>query len=187
MNGERAAAASMVVGGALWTITGLEGLGATKGSGGFYAAEVGFICAHLLVLPGLIALARSEAITQRWARNALGVAVAGRGLFLIAEVAAIVTANDELPLFPLAAASTALGMVVGGIGVVRGRRWAGWHRWTPLVMGVYPFVAMFPLLAATGNRPNTAVALWGLAQSAVGIALAIESTHHISNDALSGP
>ena len=39
---------ALVVGGAVWTATGLFGLSAAKGSGRFYIAEVCFIGAHLL-------------------------------------------------------------------------------------------------------------------------------------------
>jgi hypothetical protein len=38
-------------------------------------------------------------------------------------------------------------------------------------MGVYPFVAMFPVLAVTGERPDALLSCWGLPMLAVGLAM----------------
>lgn len=170
----RMRAACLLIGGLVWTLTALVGLGAADGSSGFYVAEASFIAVHVLVLTGLVALAQSSAAMQRWARRGLWLAVVGRVLFVVAEAAAIIVGKDELPVFPPAVAMTGVGMVVGGIGIARTARWAGWRRWTPLAMGVYPFLAIIPLFAVTGDRPDAAVAGWGLVQAAVGLAMTIE-------------
>ena len=39
-------------------------------------------------------------------------------------------------------------------------------------MGAYPFVAMFPVLAVTGERPDTILSCWGLLMLAVGLEMA---------------
>lgn len=43
-------------------------------------------------------------------------------------------------------------------------------------MGVYPFVAMFPVLAITGERPDAMLSYWGLLMLAVGLAMARPTT-----------
>ncbi|MEO3930188.1 hypothetical protein ABGB07_41025, partial [Micromonosporaceae bacterium B7E4] len=45
----------------------------------------------------------------------------------------------------------------------------GWRRFTPLTMGLYPVVFMFPL-AATDAPIEPSIALWALPTIAVGIA-----------------
>ncbi|MDQ6837205.1 MAG: hypothetical protein M3137_02380, partial [Actinomycetota bacterium] len=50
-------------------------------------------------------------------------------------------------------------------------------RFGPLVMGLYPFVVMFPLLAASGgNPPAGAIAGWGAAAIILGIAALAATT-----------
>ncbi len=75
------------------------------------------------------------------------------------EVGSIILGRDDLP-FPIAVVSTGLGMVVAGAAIARAGRWTGWGRWAPLMMGIYPFVAIVPWFAATGERPPTC---WSLA------------------------
>lgn len=58
-----------------------------------------------------------------------------------------------------------------GVSVARQRRWTGTARWTPVVMGVYPFVAMFPFVAITGAPSTIAIALWGLPAVLLGLSL----------------
>lgn len=170
-DGSKLGIVGWLVGGAAWVVTGLAGLDAVNGTGGFYVTEVAWLVVHGLVLIGLVGLVRSCPPGETWSRRGFTVAVVGRVVFLAAEVAAIVVADDEIALFPLAAMLTALGMIAGGIGVLKSRRWDGWSRFAPLAMGVYPFVAMFPLVAITGERPNISVSLWGITIFAVGVAM----------------
>jgi hypothetical protein len=62
-------------------------------------------------------------------------------------------------------------MIVGGVAILRAGQWTGALRFAPLAMGAYPFVAMFPVLAITGERPDTMLACWGLTMIAVGLAM----------------
>jgi hypothetical protein len=65
-------------------------------------------------------------------------------------------------LLPAGALLGSVGMILTGIGFVRARRWTGWHRWTPLVPGVYPFVGMFPVAIATGAPVAVSLVGWAL-------------------------
>ena len=169
---EARTACAWALAGVGWVITGILGLGAVDGTGGFYAAEAAWLAIHALVLVGLVGLVRGGVVGRSaWGRAGLRLAIAGRVMFFVAEIAAIVAGHDELALFPVAAVSTAVGMLMAGIAVLRGQRWQGWRRYTLIVMGGYPFVFMFPILAVTGERPNLGVSCWGL--TFIGIAAAV--------------
>jgi hypothetical protein len=171
MSGRKLSAAALVFGGVAWVTNGAVGLGAADGSGGFYASEVVWLVVHTFVLVGLIGLLRRTPDDDVMSRRGFAFAVAGRVGFLIAEVVAIAVGYDEIPLFPPVVVMTAAGMIVGGAGILRSRRWTGWGRFAPLVMGVYPVVAIIPIAAATGDRPNASVCLWGATIVALGAAL----------------
>ena len=188
MERQRWAGYVWIIGGAAWITNGLLGLSAADGSTGFYVTEAVWIPVHLLVGAGLVALRRSGTARVRAARIGLGIAIAGRLLFLVGELAAIAVADDDIVLFPIAAVSTAVGMLIAGAAISRRRVWHGWARFTPLAMGAYPFVAMFPLLAITGERPNLGVAGWGLTFIAIGAAVLQQEARVTVADGLSpGP
>lgn len=73
-------------------------------------------------------------------------------------------------LLPAGAVLAAVGMLVAGVVVLRRRRWSGWARFAPLAVGVYPFVAMFSAIAVTGAPSGGAIAGWGAAWVAFGLA-----------------
>lgn len=174
MNGSRRTAAAWLLGGAAWVATGLLGLSAVDGTGGYYVTEVSWLAVHALVLVGIVGLLRSGATGDlRWGRGAFLLAAIARVLFFCFEVAAIVQGTDELPVFPIAVIGTGIGMLVGGVAVIRAGRWTGWGRFAPAAVGAYPFLVIVPVFAATGDRPADAlVAGWGLTLLLVGAALA---------------
>ena len=94
---------------------------------------------------------------------------------MLAEVHNLAKGNDDSPLLPLGALSTGVGMTLVGIAVLRARRWGGWRRPIPLLAGLYPFVAMFPLLAITGQPPLPMIMLWGFPWLLLGLALHAEA------------
>ncbi len=161
-----------MVGGIAWVVTGFAGLSATDGTGGFYTTETAYLVVHLLILVGLVGLLRSGATGDlAWGTKGFAVATVGRIIFFLGELAALVVGHDDLFLFPVAAVLTGGGMIAGGLAVVRAGRWEGPLRYAPLAMGLYPFVAMFPVLAITGDRPNALLSCWGLPMIAVGLAM----------------
>lgn len=76
-----------------------------------------------------------------------------------------------LPFAPLGALLCALGMILVGIAVLRNRVWTGWKRFTPLLVGIYPFVFMFPVVILTGTRPPVMIGFWGFTWILLGIAI----------------
>ncbi len=175
MDKERVGAACLVAGGGAWVVNGLIGLSAPNGSARFYVCEAVWLVVHPLIGAGLVALLRSDTFDGLdWGRIGLRIAIVGRVTFFVGEIIAIAVANDEIAALPLAAVLTTVGMTIAGVCVARSRSWRGWARITPLAMGLYPPVAMFPLLAITGKRPNGAVSAWGLTTIALGVAMLTE-------------
>ena len=155
-----------------WVANAALGLGAADGTRGFYVTELVWLPVHALVLGGLLGL-DALAVTgdSRWGKAGLRLAIAGRVLFLAAEGVSIAVGNDDVPLLPLAAVTTALGMLTAGAAIIRARRLTGWPRYLPITVGAYPFVFMFPVLAVTGERPDLGVTGWGL--TFIGVAAAL--------------
>jgi len=169
-------AAAWGLGGIIWIVTGLTVLGAADGTREFYVMASAYIPTHLLVLVGLVGLLREGVVGEpSWGRAGLYLAMVARVVFIAAEVTLLARGYEgDLVLLPIAAASMAVGMLVAGVAAVRAQRWQGWARFAPLAMGVYPFVFMFPILAATGARPDLGVALWGLTFVGIAAAFALQ-------------
>lgn len=165
-------AAAWVAGGAVWVAAGA--VGADLHGWAFTGIEVLWIVADLFLLAGLLGLRPLHPDGgSRLGRWGLNLAIAGRVVFIAAELVSILSRTDENPLLPLGAVLTAVGMVTFGIAVVRARVWRGVPRVAPLLMGIYPFAVMFPLLAASGGKPSTpAIAGWGATAIVLGVALA---------------
>lgn len=159
-------------GGVAWVANGALGLDAPAGTGGFYLSEAVWIGVHTLVLGGLVGLDRLGVTgDSRWGKAGLRLAIFGRLVFLAAEGVAIAVADDEVPLLPLAAVTTGLGMLAAGAAIIGAERLRGWRRYLPVTVGAYPFIFMFPFFAVTGERPDLGVTGWGLTFVAVAVAL----------------
>ncbi len=167
----RRTAAAWMAGGALWLAAGVGGSG--HHGWRFDVFEALWITADLLLLAGLLGLRRLRPYrTSRAGDIGTGIAIVGRVVFVAAETVSLVQQTDENVLLPLGALLSALGMLALGVAIARGGVWQGLPRFGPLVMGLYPFVVMFPLLAASGgNPPVAAITGWGLAAVVVGAAV----------------
>lgn len=173
----RTTAGAWIAGAAAWLGAALVGAGAEDGSSRFYTAEGIWVVAHLLLLAGLVGLARtpSRPAARRLGAVGLGIALVGRIVFLLAEGVSIASGEPAEAVLPIGAMLTAVGMTVLGIAVVRAHRGDGWPRCMPLAMGLYPFLFMFPLVAA-GASPDLSIALWALPAAGVGVAIARTGT-----------
>ena len=168
------------LGGGLWVLLLLVDVAAYQA---LHASAVAFrawlaalVFMQVLLLVGVVGLARSDATGEGWlGRIGLGIALLGRTTFVLAEVHNFAKGIDNSPLLPLGALSTGVGMTLVGIAVLRARHWRGWHRPIPLLAGLYPFVAMFPILAATGQPPLPMIMLWGVPWLLLGLALHAEA------------
>lgn len=175
----RAAGIACAIGGAGWLVVLLAGAlarDAIYGSAATYRAwEGALIVVQALLLVGVAGLALCGAAGDGWlGRIGLGIAIIGRVSFLVGESRSFIQGSDDDIFIPLGALLTGLGMLLAGIAVVRARRWGGWHRAMPLLTGVYPFVAMFPLFAIMGEPPAPMIALWGLPWLLLGLAMRAE-------------
>ncbi len=164
-------------GGAGWVANAALGLDAADGTGGFYVTEFVWLPVHALVLGGLLGLDRLGVTgDSRWGKAGLRLAIAGRVVFLAAEGVAIAVGKGDIPLFPLAAVMTALGMLAAGAAIIGARRLTGWQRYLPITVGAYPFIFMFPVLAVTGERPDLSITGWGVTFIGVAAALGTAAT-----------
>ena len=91
---------------------------------------------------------------------------------MLAEIVSAITGNDENALLPVGAFATAIGMTLFGIAVLRARTLDTPGRFAPLTVGLFPFVAMFPIVIASGEPSTLAITLWGIPIALLGVALA---------------
>jgi hypothetical protein len=167
----RTAGVLCAVGGAGWLANALLGAAISRpNSAAFVITEVLWTIIQVLLLIGVIGLALSGVVSGWSGGIALGLALLGRVDFVLAEIHSLVLGEDSF-LLPLGALITAVGMTLVGIAVLRGRRWGGWQRFTPLIVGVYPFVVMFPIIFIAGEPSMLAIAGWGLTWCLLGYAM----------------
>ena len=167
----RAAGVLCAVGGASWLVNGLVFLMISQPDGAaFVIAEAVWIAIQTLLLIGVVGLALSGAAPGWFGAISLGIALLGRVDFVAAEVHSLFI-GEESVLLPVGALLTAVGMTLVGIAVLRANRWTGWRRFTPLLAGVYPLVAMFPFIFITSEPNMISIAIWGLPWLLLGYAI----------------
>ncbi len=176
LGGVRVAGLLCAIGGVGWLVNASVFLVMSQPDNGeFTVSQVGWIIVQSLLLIGVVGLALSGAAPGWSGGIALGIALLGRVDFVVAEVHSLVIGEESM-LLPLGALVTAVGMTLVGVAVLRTRRWEGWQRFTPLLVGVYPFVAMFPFIFITSEPSMLAIAAWGLPWLLLGYALYSTST-----------
>jgi hypothetical protein len=97
-------------------------------------------------------------------------------------------ANEDLVLVLILLLSGISGLLVAGIASLLNQRWAGWRRYTPLLVGLYPVLCVLilypPFLPSMNYFPLSSRnvlgqwlgALYPLCWLALGIALRVETT-----------
>ena len=150
-------------GGSAWLVAGLI-------NGG--TVEAIWLVADALIAVGIFGLWRADLHAgRRLGVVGLVIAALGRAFFVAAEIMAAVSGNDDNALLPIGALATAVGMILYGIAVIRARTCESPNRFAPLVVGLYPFLGMFPIVAATGEPSALAISLWGVPIAVLGVAL----------------
>jgi hypothetical protein len=144
---------------------------------GFTVRQLLVAVSHALVLIGLIGLARSDAAGKSpLAKIGLGILLLGGALFIPSEL--ILIANDPLgsSLDGICAILMAVGFTLAGIAVLLTRHWQSWHRFTPLLCGLYIFLVLIPIIAIT-DGPALFLALggWGVPLLLIGVSLRAEA------------
>ncbi len=132
---------------------------------------------HVLTLLGVVGLARMGAAGGGWlARVAYAVLLFG----LAAQAAAegILRLNFDLgnSIFGIASPAIALGFVLVGIAVLRAHTWRGWHRFTPLLCGLYVPVVLIPAFIAAGGVSFPAITGWQVCFLLLGLSMWAERT-----------
>jgi hypothetical protein len=108
-----------------------------------------------------------------WKKFSLLIPVFG-SLSYLGGIVSLFIGNPIIIFFPLGALLIGLGMLIVGIQVVRAGELKEWKRFTPLIVGLYPFVIMFPIVIITGSPSIHAIMLWGIPWKIMGCALLSE-------------
>lgn len=111
--------------------------------------------------------------TSTWRKITLFIPVAGCVSYQIGAMTGWF-GEPVLIFFPISAFLTAIGMLMIGIQVIKAKELTDWKRFTPLMVGLYPFAVMFPILFITGHPNIYAILLWGLPWKIMGCALLME-------------
>lgn len=151
---------------------------------GHSIAQTWFFVQHLALALALVALATTGVVgTGRLPRAAAWVAVAGMVGLALTELLAIGYAEwdeEAANAGPMGAAYgicvtvIGLAMLVVGIVVLRARRWTGWRRWTPLVIGIATFTVLTPGMFGGFVIARLAIGFWMLLFAALGWSLHAE-------------
>lgn len=128
---------------------------------------------NVLMLAGMVGLARSGAVGGSVVgKIALGAALLGQCLFIVAELAGIGGGkNTSQMLYAIGSVLVIVGMTSAGVMVLLGKRWHGWHAWTPLVWGLF-LLTVVPVATAVGG-PAASVALGMLGLPTLLLSLAL--------------
>lgn len=117
------------------------------------------ILSHVLVLIGVFGFARSGVADNSWlAKSGLGLALLASLVFIPAEITIQIRYALGEMLLGICAPLQGLGMVLAGIAVLGAGYWPGWTRFIPLLCGLYPFLVLIPVFAATGGPNFRAIA-----------------------------
>jgi hypothetical protein len=148
---------------------------------GFLVAQVVFILNHVLLLVGILGLARSGAAgTGLLGRVGLWISVLGMATLTVCEVGAMTLATSPYPSprtdfmdmsYGVASILIGLGLVLAGVAVVRAGEWTGWHRFVALICGVAVFVIVIPGVFGPFLAGRLALVVWMLMFAALGWAL----------------
>ena len=128
-----------------------------------------FLC--ILVMFRTLFVMRIMGDRGRWL---LIVPAMGALTYIVADVQIMMSGNQPaaVPMLRNAALLTAIGMLMCGIATVMAGRWQGWRRFTPLLVGLYPLLVMFPFATLYGGEPGgMIVGIWGVPWLLLGYAL----------------
>jgi hypothetical protein len=148
---------------------------------GFLLAQLVFMSNHVLLLVGILGLARSGAAgTGLLGRVGLWISLAGMAALTLCEVWAMTFATSSYPgpgidvlhtSYGAASILIGVGLVLAGVAVARTGEWAGWRRFVPLICGVAVFVIVIPGVFGPFLAGRLVLAVWMLMFAALGWAL----------------
>jgi hypothetical protein len=148
---------------------------------GHLLAQLVFMSNHVLLLVGILGLARSGAAgTGLLGRVGLWVSLVGMAALTLCEVGAMTFATSPYPgpgtgfmdtSFGVASILIGVGLVLAGVAVARAGEWAGWRRFIVLICGVAVFVIVIPGVFGPFLAGRLVLAVWMLMFAALGWAL----------------
>lgn len=157
---------------------------------GFRTIQLVFFVHHFGLLAAFVALAACGAVgARRIYRAGAWLAVLGMVLLTGAELLAtryadwdFDAANSGLmgAAYGVASVIIGLGMLVAGVGVAHTRSWTGWHRWTPLAIGIGQYLV---ILGISGGfvLARISIGLWMLLIATLGWSLFAESRRDLAS------
>ena len=154
-------------------------------AGGHTAIQIVFFVYHLALAWGLWAVWRSGAAGHSRLATIGGVgSVVSMVLLACQELVAISAATAVYPsttadtvggVYGVISILNGLALILLGVAVLRARRWSGWARWLPLVLGVYVIVPLTPAIFGPFVLARLTIGVWVLLFAALGWALSRES------------
>jgi hypothetical protein len=148
---------------------------------GFLLAQLVFMLNHVLLIVGILGLARSGAAgTGLLGRVGLWISVVGMAALTLCEVGAMTLATSPYPSprtdvldtsYGVASILIGIGLTLAGVAVARADEWAGWRRFVALICGVAVFVIVIPGILGPFLVARLAITVWMLMFAALGWAL----------------
>jgi hypothetical protein len=148
---------------------------------GFLLAQLVFMSNHVLLLVGILGLARSGAAgSGLLGRVGLWISLVGMAALTLCEVWAMTFATSPYPgpgtdvldtSYGVASILIGVGLVLAGVAVVRAGEWTGWRRFVPLICGVAVFVIVIPGVFGSFVAGRLVLVVWMLMFAALGWAL----------------
>ncbi|MEU7898428.1 hypothetical protein AB0B45_36895 [Nonomuraea sp. NPDC049152] len=148
---------------------------------GFTAIQSFFFLHHLAIAWGLMVVWRSGFAGRGVPARIGGIgSVVSMVLLAVQELVAISAANAAYPspatdivdsVYGVLSLLNGAALIVLGIAVVRARRWAGWRRFIPLILGVYVIVPLTPAIFGPFVVARLTIGVWMLLFAALGFAL----------------
>jgi len=176
----RLAGTVYAVGGLLWFVLAVVvavvfGGDPPGDSAAFLPSQVVWIIVQVLLLFGFFGIYWGGGVGRGvFGTIAFGLGLLGHVAFAAGEVHSLfIGASSDL--VAVGAFVSAVGMILTGIAVLLAKQWHGWTRWMPFLAGLYPFLFMFPILFIYGEPNMYAIAAWGLARFALGLAIGAQA------------
>jgi hypothetical protein len=136
----------------------------------FFAVEG---IALVLTMATVVGLLRTEVPANLATRLALRAAAFGLAVFAAGHLlAGFHPASEDTPLMPVGGIFSSVGMLIAGLLLLSGRRWAGYGRFTALLCGLYPFVVLMPVFVIVGDGNKPAIVGFGVVWALFGAAVA---------------
>jgi hypothetical protein len=145
-----------------------------------YAIVLGIIAVvYALLLIGFLGIRWGGGLTGRFGTIVFSIAVLGYLLMVVGtvlQIAGIGPLTDPPEnvslIFLLGRLVVAVFTLLTGIAVLMGRRWKGWTRFAPLLLGLWPLLTeLVPLILVGNPLPDAFLAVWGLFGALLGLAV----------------